>query len=129
MRERLDIPEASAIPVVNRKRTTKFRLSTFPSRRTVSLASRLAELGTGYRVIHSINPHDERGDIEWDPKAFERLYHRITGKVRENRQKISTTCDSTWTTRRSPLWPTEARFAPPLTQLAWPVTRASRLES
>ncbi len=92
MRERLDIPEASAIPVVNRKRTTKSPSEYLPFQADSEFGvPDFAELGTGYRVIHSINPHDERGDIEWDPKAFERLYHRITGKVRENRQKISTT--------------------------------------
>lgn len=92
MRERLDIPDASAIPVVNRKRTTKSSSEYLPFQTDSEFGvPDFAELGTGYRVIHSINPHDERGDIEWDPKAFERLYHRITGKVRENRQKISTT--------------------------------------
>lgn len=92
MRERLDIPEASAIPVVNRKRTTKSPSEYLPFQADGEFGvPDFAELGTGYRVIHSINPHDERGDIEWEPKAFERLYRRITGKVRENRKTISTT--------------------------------------
>ena len=92
MRERLEIPEASAIPVVNRKRTTKQPSEYLPFQAASEFGvPDFAELGTGYRVIHSINPHDERGDIEWEPHAFERLYKRITGKVRENRKKISTT--------------------------------------
>ncbi|HCL79477.1 MAG TPA: ferredoxin oxidoreductase, partial [Synergistaceae bacterium] len=91
MRERLEIPEASAIPVVNRRRTTKSPSEYLPFKADSEYGvPDFAELGTGYRVIHSINPHDERGDIEWDPKAFERLYKRITGKVRENRKKIAT---------------------------------------
>lgn len=91
MRERLEIPEASALEIVNRKRTTKSPSDYLPFQADGEFGvPEFAELGTGYRVIHSINPHDERGDIEWDPKAFERLYKRITGKVRENRKKIST---------------------------------------
>ncbi|NLK20104.1 MAG: ferredoxin oxidoreductase, partial [Synergistaceae bacterium] len=91
MRERLEIPPAQAIEIVNRKRTTKSPSEYLPFQADGEFGvPEFAELGTGYRVIHSINPHDERGDIEWDPKAFERLYRRITGKVRENRKKIST---------------------------------------
>ncbi len=91
MRERLEIPEASALEIVNRKRTTKSPSDYLPFQADGEFGvPEFAELGTGYRVIHSINPHDERGDIEWDPRAFERLYRRITGKVRENRKKIST---------------------------------------
>ena len=92
MRERLEIPDASTIPVVNRKRTTKHPSEYLPFKAESEFGvPDFAELGTGYRVIHSINPHDERGDIEWEPHAFERLYKRITGKIRENRKKISTT--------------------------------------
>ncbi len=92
MRERLEIPEASALTVVNRKRTEKSPADYLPFQAASEWGvPDFAELGTGYRVIHSINPHDERGDIEWEPKAFERLYKRITGKVLENRKKISTT--------------------------------------
>lgn len=91
MRERLEIPPASSLEIVNRKRTTKSPADYLPFKADEEFGvPEFAELGTGYRVIHSINPHDERGDIEWDPKAFERLYRRITGKVRENRKKIST---------------------------------------
>jgi len=41
-------------------------------------------LGTGYRVIRSLNPHDERGYIAWSPDVFERMYNRILGKIRNN---------------------------------------------
>ncbi len=39
-------------------------------------------------VIHSINPTTSAGDISGT--HAEKLYKRITGKVRENRKKIST---------------------------------------
>jgi len=41
-------------------------------------------LGTGYRVIRSLNPHDERGYIAWSPDVFERMYRRIISKVKNN---------------------------------------------
>ena len=90
MRERLEIPVE--VEVVNRRRTEKSpeEYRPFEARGEWGVPD-FAELGTGYRSIYSINPHDERGDIEWSPSAFERLYRRITGKVRENRKKISTT--------------------------------------
>jgi len=41
-------------------------------------------LGTGYKVIRSLNPHDEKGYIAWSPDVFERMYRRIISKVRNN---------------------------------------------
>ena len=46
-------------------------------------------LGTGYRVIRSLNPHDERGYIAWSPDVFERMYKRIIGKIRNNIDDIA----------------------------------------
>ncbi|MEM2021692.1 MAG: 2-oxoacid:acceptor oxidoreductase subunit alpha [Zestosphaera sp.] len=45
-------------------------------------------LGSGYRVIRSLNPHDERGYIAWSPEVFERMYKRIVGKIRNNADDI-----------------------------------------
>jgi 2-oxoglutarate ferredoxin oxidoreductase subunit alpha len=41
-------------------------------------------LGSGYRVIRSLNPHDEKGYIKWSPDVFERMYRRIISKIRNN---------------------------------------------
>lgn len=91
MRERLSIPEASDIPIVHRKRTTASPEEYMPFKAEPFGVPDFAELGEGYHTIYSLNPHDEKGSIDWDPDVFERLYKRITGKIWENRHSISTT--------------------------------------
>lgn len=94
MRERLVIPREEEIEIVRPRKT---ELPPAPAAYDLPFAAPaygspdFARLGDGYRVIHSLNPHDERGSIEWDPDAFERLYERICGKVLRNRKAISTT--------------------------------------
>ena len=91
MRERLVIPEADKIPVVNRKWTSKTPDEYLPFKADSEYGvPDFAGLGRGYHTIYSINPHDEKGSIEWDPDVFERLYTRIPNKVLKNRKKIST---------------------------------------
>jgi 2-oxoglutarate ferredoxin oxidoreductase subunit alpha len=48
----------------------------------------LPRFGQGYRILHSINPHDERGGIQWDPDVYEKLYDRILNKVALHRDDI-----------------------------------------
>ena len=92
MRERIVIPPADQIPVLHRKRTTEVPSSDFlPYKAEESGAPDFAPLGSGYRTIYSLNPHDERGRIDWDPVVFEKLYKRITGKIRDNRKDICVT--------------------------------------
>ena len=91
MRERLVIPEASEIPIVNRKKTKASPEAYLPFKADLNGVPEFAELGEGYHSIYSLNPHDEKGNIDWDPNVFEGLYKRITGKVWENRNVISTT--------------------------------------
>lgn len=94
MRERLVIPHEEEIEIVRPRKTI---LPSVPAAYDLPFAAPaygapdFARLGDGYRVIHSLNPHDERGSIEWDPDVFERLYERICGKVLRNRKAISTT--------------------------------------
>ncbi len=91
MRERLVIPEADRIPVVHRRWTTKKPDEYLPFKADCEWGvPDFAGLGRGYHTIYSINPHDEKGSIEWDPDAFERLYTRIPDKVTKNRKTIST---------------------------------------
>jgi 2-oxoglutarate ferredoxin oxidoreductase subunit alpha len=95
MRERLVIPEADEIQIVNRKWTTKSPEEYLPFKSISPSDSEdgvpeFAGLGRGYHTVYSINPHDEKGSIEWDPDAFERLYTRIPAKVVKHRKKIST---------------------------------------
>jgi 2-oxoglutarate ferredoxin oxidoreductase subunit alpha len=89
MRERILIPPADAIPIVNRRKVTQPPSPEFlPYKAEPSGTPDWAPLGSDYNVIYSLNPHDERGRIDWDPNVFEGLYKRITGKIRDNRKDI-----------------------------------------
>jgi 2-oxoglutarate ferredoxin oxidoreductase subunit alpha len=91
MRERLDIPQADRIPVVNRRYTTLPPEQYLPFKAEPFGCPDAAPLGKGYHTIYSLNPHDEKGSIDWDPVAFDTLYKRVTGKIYENRQAICRT--------------------------------------
>lgn len=92
MRERIVIPPAEEIPVFNRKKTSLPPSNHFlPYKADPSGSPDYAPLGSGYHTIYSLNPHDERGRIDWDPDVFEKLYKRITGKIRDNRKDICIT--------------------------------------
>jgi 2-oxoglutarate ferredoxin oxidoreductase subunit alpha len=84
MREKLVIPEPGAIDIVNRAKPTVPREEFAPYRAEPAGVPPLPEFGDGYRIIHSLNPHDECGGIAWDPDVFEKLYDRITGKITAN---------------------------------------------
>lgn len=91
MREKVIIPEAEQI--VQEYRTEPG----VPPGRFVPFAAGpsgvppFANLGEGYRVLHSLNPHDDHGRIHWNPDVFEEMYRRITMKVREARSEICQT--------------------------------------
>jgi 2-oxoglutarate ferredoxin oxidoreductase subunit alpha len=88
MREKLVIPEKKEITVVNRKRPDIPPDKFVPFRAPEDQAPPLPSFGDGYRILHSLNPHDEYGGIAWDPDVFENLYHRITNKIRSNYDDI-----------------------------------------
>lgn len=91
MRERLEIPSIEEIKVYNRKYTNLSPADYQPFKAEKNSAPEFAPLGKGYHTLYSINPHDEKGGIDWKPEVFDRLYQRITGKIRENRDKICQT--------------------------------------
>jgi 2-oxoglutarate ferredoxin oxidoreductase subunit alpha len=88
MREKLVIPEPDAIKIVNRKKPDVPPEEFIPFRAEKNGIPPLPDFGEGYRILHSLNPHDERGGIAWDPDVFELLYERITGKIRANYDDI-----------------------------------------
>jgi 2-oxoglutarate/2-oxoacid ferredoxin oxidoreductase subunit alpha len=88
MREKLVIPEAGAIEIINRKKPEEPPGKFVPFKASSYGVPPLPKFGEGYRILHSINPHDERGGIQWDPDVFENLYDRILGKVTRNRDDI-----------------------------------------
>lgn len=91
MRERLDIPKAEDIKIFNRKYTDKTPDEYLPFHASQTGCPEMAPLGKGYKTIYSLNPHDERGGIDWDPDVFDRLYKRVCGKIRDNSDKICKT--------------------------------------
>lgn len=91
MRERLVIPPADQIPIENRRYTSLPPDAYLPFRAVENGVPEFAPLGKGYHTLYSLNPHDEKGRIDWDPNVFEKLYRRITGKIRENRELICQT--------------------------------------
>jgi 2-oxoglutarate ferredoxin oxidoreductase subunit alpha len=90
MRERLVIPDEDKIHIVNRKWTDKSPKDYLPFDAAEFGVPDFAGLGRGYHTIYSINPHDEKGNIDWSPNVFERLYTRIPAKILKHRGKIST---------------------------------------
>ena len=88
MRENLVIPEPGAIEIVNRKKPGVPPKEFFPFRAGLNEVPPLPAFGEGYRILHSLNPHDERGGIAWDPDVFQALYDRIAGKITANLNDI-----------------------------------------
>jgi 2-oxoglutarate ferredoxin oxidoreductase subunit alpha len=88
MREKLVIPEPDAIEIVRRNKPDVPPKEFIPFKAGKNGIPPLPDFGEGYRILHSLNPHDERGGIAWDPDVFELLYERITGKIRTNYDDI-----------------------------------------
>lgn len=88
MREKLVIPEPGAIEIANRKKPDVPPEEFVPFKAGPDGVPPLPDFGEGYRILHSLNPHDERGGIAWDPDVFEALYDRIVGKITANYDDI-----------------------------------------
>ena len=88
MRENLVIPEPEEVKLVERSKPTVPRGAFVPFEAPLDGTPPLPDLGSGYRVLHSLNPHDKYGGISWDPDVFETMYKRIIGKITSNRDKI-----------------------------------------
>jgi 2-oxoglutarate ferredoxin oxidoreductase subunit alpha len=88
MREKLVIPKAEEIEIVNRKKPDVPPDQFVPFKAPDNQAPPLPAFGEGYRILHSLNPHDEHGSIAWNPDVYEKLYRRITQKVRANYDDI-----------------------------------------
>jgi len=91
MRERLEIPAADEIELVNRHYTDKAPGEYLPYQAGEDGVPGFAPLGQGYNNVYSLNPHDEAGGIDWDPDVFEKLYERISGKITRHRDDICST--------------------------------------
>ena len=88
MREKVVIPNPEDIEIVDRKKPDAPPEEFLPFKADPDGVPPLPDLGEGYRILHSLNPHDERGDIHWDPDVFESMYKRIIGKITRHRDEI-----------------------------------------
>jgi 2-oxoglutarate ferredoxin oxidoreductase subunit alpha len=88
MREKLVIPSEDEIEIVRRKKPQVPPDQFLPFKAPQNGVPPLPDFGEGYRILHSLNPHDEAGSIHWDPEVFDALYQRITGKIKANYDDI-----------------------------------------
>ena len=88
MREKLVIPDPGSLEIINRRRPEEPPGKFVPLKAEPNGVPPLPRFGEGYRILHSINPHDERGGIQWDPDVFEYMVDRILGKVAKHRDDI-----------------------------------------
>ena len=81
MRENLVIPEPDKLEIINRVKPSVPREQFVPFAAEPDGVPPLPSFGDGYRILHSVNPHDVDGDIHWKPDVYEQLYQRITNKI------------------------------------------------
>ena len=88
MRERLEIPEKERIINYKRHYTSLPPEMYLPFKAKANCSPEFAPMGKGYHTLYTLNYHNEDGTIDWNDKGYKKLYQRITGKIRENRDKI-----------------------------------------
>jgi 2-oxoglutarate ferredoxin oxidoreductase subunit alpha len=88
MREKVVIPSSDDIVLVDRAKPQVPPDEFLPFAAEPDGVPPLPDFGEGYRILHSLNPHDEKGDIHWDPDVFEALYERITRKITAHYEDI-----------------------------------------
>lgn len=89
MREDLTIPEPDEIEIENRKKPEVPLEDFLPFKPDEKGVPPMPEFGEGYHTLYSLNPHDEEGNINWDPDVFEDQYERETGKIQNNLEDIT----------------------------------------
>ena len=88
MREKLVIPNADRIEIINREKPNVAPEEFIPFKAGPDGIPPLPAFGDGYRILHSLNPHNEYGGINWEPDVFESMYTRLIGKIRHHRNEI-----------------------------------------
>lgn len=86
--ERVTIPPADEIEIVNRRKPTGPRETYRPYETDASLVPVLPDAGEGYRLHITGLTHDERGYPGTTAEHQERLVGRLIGKIRKNIEKI-----------------------------------------
>jgi len=91
MRERVEIPEKESIEIYKKMYTSLTPEEYLPFKAKRNSPPEFAPMGKGYHTLYTLNYHNEDGTIDWNDKGYKKLYQRITGKIRENRDKICKT--------------------------------------
>ena len=91
MRERVEIPEKESIEIYKRIYTSLTPEQYLPFKAKNNSPPEFAPIGEGYHSLYTLNYHNEDGTIDWDAQGYKKLYQRITGKIRENKDKICKT--------------------------------------
>ena len=86
--ERVTIPPAEKIKVINRKKPTESPATYLPYKTDSSLIPVLPNAGDGYRIHITGLTHDEKGYPVPDAETQEVLITRLINKIRKNRDKI-----------------------------------------
>jgi len=86
--ERVTIPPAEKIKVINRKKPTESPITYLPYKTDSSLIPVLPDAGDGYRIHITGLTHDEKGYPVPDAETQKVLITRLINKIRKNRDKI-----------------------------------------
>ena len=89
MYEKLVIPEADRLRIVNRKKPTVSPKDYKPYEADESLIPSMASFGDGYRFYSTGLTHNERGYPDMSVEAQDRLVKRLSDKIRRNSDKIT----------------------------------------
>jgi len=91
MRERVEIPKKEDIEIINRRYTDLSPEKYLPFKAPENSPPEMAPIGKGYHTLYTLNYHNENGSIDWNAEGYQKLYQRITGKIKENRKDICKT--------------------------------------
>ena len=86
--ERVTIPPAEEIEVVNRKKPTESPETYLPYKTDGSYIPVLPDAGDGYKIHVTGLTHDERGYPGMDAKTQDTMMTRLIQKIRKNRDQI-----------------------------------------
>ena len=89
LREVVRVPDPEEIVIVERKRPEVPPEEFLPFKADESLVPPMATLGKGYKIHYTGLSHDERGYPTDDPENYKKLIERITAKIRNNAEKIT----------------------------------------
>lgn len=89
MRENLTIPKPGEITIEERRKPQVGPKDFLPFAPDEKGVPPMPPFGEGYHTLYSLNPHDETGDINWDPDVYEKMYQRVTGKIQNNLEDIT----------------------------------------